>query len=246
MISRSLRSTMLYVVMPLGLAAAIAGAAIYVTHDRSLAKRAPVALMPASTASGSKFACPIALPPTDASEEAHALDRKAQALMGGHQFEKALTSYRELAKKDPAFPGINLDLSMAFSKMNQPQPAKQAIDAQLAISMCLAQLFPNELEPYCKAEGFASTAACVKEIGSVQQGAYIQAALVQMDVDHGGKPGSKPKPAAAVQVAQVKSPRPILVAEKAPVKAKVKAVKSPLTSLASGEGTDAALGAYSK
>ncbi len=249
MTSRSFKSTMVYVVIPLGLAAAIAGASIYLTHERAPAKPESVASVafPISSAGSPKFACPVILPPADVSEAAHALDQKAQKLMGDHQYEKALGSYRELAKMDPAFPGINLDLSMALSKLNQTKPAKQAIDAQLAISMCLAQLFPNELEPYCKAEGFASTATCVKEIGSVQQGAYIQAALVQMDVDHGAKPGAAPKPAALVQVSDLKIPKSTLGVAKNPAKVKVKTPSrlSP-NSLASGEGTDAALGAYSK
>lgn len=250
MSSRSVKSMMLYIVAPVGLAAAVAATALYLTHDHaSSTPRTPVPVMASQGANGvdTRFACPVSLPAAASSEEAHSLDRKAQKLMGDGKFDKALTSYRELAKLDPAFPGINLDLSMALSKLNQPQPAKQAIDAQLSISMCLAQLFPNELEPYCKAEGFASTATCVKEIGSVQQSAYIQAALVQLDVDHGTKPGAQPKPAAAVQVSELKMPKHTKPPAVAPAKTKLKtAATSGSNSLASGDGTDAALGAYSK
>ena len=250
MTSRSARSTMLYVVIPLSVAAAVLGLSIYLTHDGTSPAVKNLVITATSQAPHSgetKFACPVSLPAVALSEEEHGLDQKAQKLMGEGRFEKALASYQGLASRDPAFPGINLDLSMAFSKLNQPLPAKQAIDAQLAISMCLAQLFPNELEPYCKAEGFASTASCVKEIGSVQQSAYIQAALVQMDVDPVAKPGASQKSAAAIQVAESKMQKHTAVPGNELVKSKSKPpFRITPNSLASGEGTDAALGAYSK
>lgn len=253
MSSRSLRSITAYILIPLGICGLVLFMAIFISssdllgsHRHALAGTSERAQVEDTHAS-QKFACPVSLRGNSETQERRDVERRAQRMMEAHKYEEALASFRELAGMDPAFPGVNLDISMALGKLNQPAAAKQAIDSQLALSMCLAQLFPNELEPYCKAEGFASTTECIKELGSIQQGAYIQAALVQMDVEHKGKPQ------AGVESARVHTPdlplvkKPVVIAAKedGPVKPK-RSVPAPSNALANGNGTDAALGAYAK
>jgi hypothetical protein len=178
-----------------------------------------------------------------------AVQNHAHDLMQRKEFEKALATYRELAVMDPGSPGVNLDISMALSKLKQPVAARIAVASQLTTSECLSRLPTEALNSYCASEMFDSPLSCLKELTSIQQGATIQATLVQMDL---GREGSAKRPVESASVqpeafvrSQASTSRAATPNQPKVANAKGK-IGGPRNSLASGEGTDAALGAYSK
>ncbi len=173
----------------------------------------------------------------------------ARDLAHQERFNEALTRYRALSSVDPSYPGLNLEISMTLSRMKQTEAAKQAIDAQVAVGQCTAALQADELSAYCKAEGYSSTASCTEELSSIDQAAHYQAALVQMALAHGTSraPFAAGEDAWERQVAGTKSTSALMAKMKPENTGKAKPTKTPAGNpLASGSGTDAALGAYAK
>lgn len=193
--------------------------------------------------------------------------RSARELGRQKRFGEALAKYRDLAVLDPAYPGVNLRLSVTLLALNQGRAAEEAIQSQIAASECVARLSPEALARYCQAESFRSTATCTQELGSIKQEAYYQAALVE---GHAGqKPASvevaaDPADGATKQVlVSTAEASPIVGAKSRPstrlnsaflsvdpaehIAVKPKPAKAAVANaLATGSGTDAALGAYSK
>lgn len=186
--------------------------------------------------------------------QAHARELAAQS-----RFDDALAEYQHIAGVDPGLPGLNLDISQTLLKLNRPRQAKEAINSQIAVSDCLPRLTLDSMDEYCKSENFPSTMACMHELNSIQQSAYIHAALVQAELgralapDHAAEasaspaPSLKPQPAHPHAASQPAPTHTLVAANNSDKEPKLKPVKhANPNQLASGTGTDAALGAYSK
>ncbi len=173
----------------------------------------------------------------------------ARDLAHQERFSEALTKYQALSLLDPSYPGLNLEISMTLSRMKQTEAAKQAIEAQVAVGQCTGALQAAELSAYCKAEGYSSTASCTEELSSIDQAAHYQAALVQMALAHGASLATVPpsEDAHLRPMAGTKSNSALMARLKPDNTGKPKPTKAPAGNpLASGSGTDAALGAYAK
>ena len=210
----------------------------------------PVNQLVQSAESGVPTACSSLATTPHFASQAKSVEAAARELADAQRYKDALARYREVALADPGFPGVNLDLSVTLLKLKQTEAAHKAIDTQLAVSQCLAHLPAETLDAYCKSEQFSSTFACMHELDSVQQGAYIQAALVQMNLGHPGTaaPATNtaalvPPPARISPSAAPAAATPIAHAANKPPAVRKSSGDNPL---ASGSGTDAALGAYSK
>lgn len=178
--------------------------------------------------------------------------RWARTLVDQKLFDAALPELRDIAAVDPGFPGINLDISDALVQLKQPAQAKQAIDVQTGISDCLAKLPTEALDVYCKTEfALSANESCEPQLDRLRQAAQLQATLVKQEL--GGSAKEPP-----VDVAEKAEPRVIPVAApriarppatqkrvSGPIAAPVR-VNAPDKTLMDGEGTDSALGAYSK
>ena len=192
------------------------------------------------------------------------LQTRGRQLMDQGRYDDALSSYRKIAAVDPGFPGVNLDLSLSLLKLKQTEASKQAINAQIATSECLSHLPADAFEAYCKAEMLNSPESCRQGLGVIQQSAYFQAALVQMELGHPGLPdavtagstslpispgGPTALPSATAGGRTVRRPDMALARpdglERPVMKGRTGKSLGP-NALASGEGTDADLGAYSK
>ncbi len=98
---------------------------------------------------------------------------------------------RSVARLDPGYPGINLDQSDALLQLKRPEDAREAVDAQLGISECLAKLPGPALDAYCGAEFSASTVGgCRPQLAHIRQAAELQAALVHLELGHRAAPES--------------------------------------------------------
>ncbi len=173
----------------------------------------------------------------------------ARDLAHQERYNDALTKYQTLALLDPSYPGLNLEVSMTLSRMKRTEAAKQAIDAQVQVAQCTEALPPAELSAYCKAEGYSSTASCTEELSSIDQAAHYQAALVQMALARGAKGAAIPvsEEAQVRALAGTKHDGALLAKLRPANTDKPKQTKASASNpLASGSGTDAALGAYSK
>ena len=170
--------------------------------------------------------------------------RWAETLMDQKLFDAALPDLRDIAAADPGFPGINLEIARSLAGLNRPAEAKQAVDTQMEISDCLSKLSPEEVRAYCRAEVAASDpGACRQELARIQQAAVVQSAAVDAEV--------RPDAAITSSVRGSSSGRVLIAAAKTnPVPRRathaLSAKDSPDKSLMNGDGTDSALGAYSK
>ncbi len=200
----------------------------------------------------------------------------AHELLQQHRYAPAVSLFREIASADPAYPGINLELSMALMDAQQPDEANEAINAQLAVSNCLAELTPNQLETYCHAEmPGMHTSACEEQVLDMRRSAHMHAALVQMRLSRDspgqqesespatlqsvrsapedGTPAASAVHAAPAMHSQRTATSYTPVPLRTDVHARPQAPQPPRplspsnrNPLATGDETDAALGAYSR
>lgn len=174
----------------------------------------------------------------------------ARTLLDQKLFDAALPNLGYVAAADPGYPGINLDISDTSLHLKYSEQAKAAIKAQLAISDCLAKLPPESLDGYCKSEMPKSTPdGCRAQLSYIGRAAQLQATVVHMELD--GRDGSLP--VATAQNEPVIHPRPATLnhmssePKRATGATHTGARKSSGDrTLIDGEGTDLALGAYSK
>ena len=142
------------------------------------------AAVPVSAASATR-SC---MPPMGAGASRVALEERtfvAHNLMDQQMYGAALQQLQAVAQADPGFPGIHLDESDAWLHMKQPDRAREAIDAQIGISDCLAGLPTTALNAYCTTQFSASTAgACRPQLAHIRQAAELQAALVHLELGH--------------------------------------------------------------
>lgn len=173
--------------------------------------------------------------------------RVANTLFAQQRFEAAVAQLRDLAAADPGYPGINLMLSKSLLHGNHANEARSAIDAQMRISACLAKATPETIEGYCKTElPQSSIDECISQLASIQQDAEVQTALVYLELDHAGQPETRRALADAAPAEEPPIPERSVKAH--PSTAPVTRVRKDATdkTLIDGDGTDSALGAYSK
>jgi hypothetical protein len=121
----------------------------------------------------------------------------ATGLISEKHFDRAVAELRNIADADPAYPGINLDLSDALLQSDHAQQAKSAINSQISISDCLVGLPDQALRDYCGVElEQTSKESCRTQLAEMQRSAHFQAALIDMAM------ASSIRPTATVEVAK--------------------------------------------
>jgi hypothetical protein len=248
------RSMVIGAVLFIALAAgiSIAAMAVYKDSTRSAGNRSQASIG-SGRRSGSEMpvaACGLPARPPTSTVALERIQKHAQDLADRRIYDQALEYFRTVATEDSGFPGINLDTSLALLQLDRPDDAKKAVDAQLAMSECLSRLPADDLDHYCKSEGFSTTERCDQTLQSILQRAHHQAALVQIQLAHTARTEAAANTAEQLpQLSQqhLKVPRP--AAEDAdggneppPAAARTSRTKE----LANGSGTDSDLGAYSK
>jgi hypothetical protein len=197
----------------------------------------------------------------------------ARNLMDQKLYEAALPELRDIAKADPGFPGIQLQVSEALMNLKRPEDAREAIDTQIATSECLAKLPSASLDTYCSQQ-FASSGGCREQLGHIREAAQLQAALVHLELGHRMAPegatalGTPDLPPEALEgrTRSAPQPAPVHVRKVAPLPAASDgdAAAAPMPrrtvsekpaaskklqgddALRKGEGTDSTFGAYQK
>lgn len=179
----------------------------------------------------------------------------AMAMVSQKQFDRAVTELRNIAAADPAYPGIDLDLSDALLQSQHVQEAKGAINTQIAVSDCLIELPDHALQDYCAVElAQSSKDGCRSQLVQMQRAAHFQAALIDMALATSVKPAAptevaesspypepRPKPAEAPErlapVAKVVPPAPAAPAAHAsqPPAAAVSTAPKPVVTLAAAD-----------
>lgn len=169
----------------------------------------------------------------------------------------ALPNLSYVAAADPGYPGINLDISDASLQLRYATEARDAVQSQMSISECLARLPPEALDAYCKAElPKATSEGCRAQLTYIGRAAELQSTLVHVELDRPASAAPVPtttaraeptvaRPAASVKRTEEPSTRKTASeprAEGRPAPRKTPGDKG----LQDGEGTDSALGAYSK
>lgn len=115
--------------------------------------------------------------------------RWAHNLLDQKLYEAALPELQDVARIDPAYPGINLDQSQALLQMKRPDEARSAIDNQINISDCLSRLPAAALDAYCSSEFSPSTVSnCRPQLAHIREAAELQAALVHLELGHRAAP----------------------------------------------------------
>lgn len=111
--------------------------------------------------------------------------RWAHKLLDQKLYDVALPELKSIAQMDPGYPGVNLDESEALLHLRRPDDAREAVDAQIGVSECLAKLPGAALDAYCSAQfSPASAAACRPELTRIRQAAQLQAAMVHLELGH--------------------------------------------------------------
>ena len=111
--------------------------------------------------------------------------RWAHTLLDQQLYEVALPELQEIARLDPGYPGIKLDESQTLLQLKKPEEAREAVDAQIAVSECLAKQPRPVLEAYCSDQYPESTrAGCLPQLTHLREGAQLQAALVHLELGH--------------------------------------------------------------
>jgi hypothetical protein len=180
--------------------------------------------------------------------------RWAHSLLDQKLFDVALPELRDIGRTDPGYPGINLDISTALLGTKHAEEAKDAVNAQIAISDCLSKLAPIKVDAYCRTEySQLSSESCRPRLGQIRQTAELQAAIVHLELGHGVDPDPGPAPATAAVAKVAPAPEQMLPRTSAKPKHATIAVSRPAPekklgdkSLMEGEGTDSELGAYSR
>ena len=184
-----------------GLLLAAIGAGVYVGRpwvERHAQGTATLDVTPSSSGSPSSCVAPIAAGVTRASLEERS--RWAHNLLEQRLYEAALPELREIARLDPGYPGIKLDESDALLNLKRPEDSREAIDAQIGVSECLAKLPSAMLDTYCSAQfSIASVAGCRAQLTHIRQAAELQAALVHLELGH----RVQPDPDAAASIADL-------------------------------------------
>ena len=192
----------------------------------------------------------------------------AHRLLDQRLYAAALPELKSIAEADPGFPGVYLDESDALLHLKRPEDAREAVDAQMGISECLAKLPRPALDSYCAAEfSVAAGATCRPELARIRQAAQVQAAMVHLDLGHRFESDGSADAAALAKeesAPQVSKPRRVAASPAAtegdnarpfqPRAASTGPGSAGKTnrkaqsdeSLMKGEGTDMNYGAYSK
>ena len=84
-----------------------------------------------------------------------------------------------------------MDESDALLHLKRPEDARDAIDAQIAMSQCLDRLPRAALAQYCRTQ-YALPASgggeCQQQMAHIRQAAELQAALVHLELGHSTQP----------------------------------------------------------
>jgi hypothetical protein len=252
------RSLVIGAVLFIALAAgiAIAAMAVYKDSTRSAGNRSQtpgVSERRSDSPSGREMpvaACGLPLRPPTSSVAMERVRKHAQDLADRRIYDQALEYFRTVATEDSGFPGINLDTSLTLLQLKRPADAKKAVDAQLAMSDCLSKLPAEDLDRYCKSEGFVTTEKCNQTLQTISQRAHYQAALVQIQFAHAA--GTEAAASIGQQIPQLaprhlKAPRSLAEGTDASTEPPPAPTRNSRTKdLANGSGTDSDLGAYSK
>ncbi len=116
----------------------------------------------------------------------------AHSLLEQKLYEAALPELREIARLDPGYPGIKLDESDALLNLKRPSDAREAIDAQISVSECLAKLPSPALDEYCHSQfSNAAVGGCRTQLTHIRQAAELQAALVHLELGHQVQPDAE-------------------------------------------------------
>jgi hypothetical protein len=127
----------------------------------------------------------------------------AHSLVMANHFDQALTELRNIATLDPGYPAINLEISDALLKSKHANEAKDAINLQLEISGCLANLPERDMQDYCKAEWVSEPrGGCVPELARINQQAHYEAGRVDAEMTRISEPHPAPTPSAATVALQ--------------------------------------------
>ena len=154
-------------------------------------------------------------------------------LKAGKHREAALSGLKDIVAADPAFPGIQLEISNLALDMGQPQQAMDAVSSQIAISECFAKLSPTTLESYCANEfPYDTVATCRSRLAQIRAEAQLQATLVTQTLSRNLQAASTNGSSKHHSVSS--SPHHHTQTASAD------------QSLVKGQGTDLDLGAYSK
>jgi hypothetical protein len=127
----------------------------------------------------------------------------AHSLALANHFDSALTELRNIATLDPGYPAINLDISDALLKSKHASEAKDAINLQLEISECLANLPQQEMQDYCGAEWASEPrGGCAVELARINQQAHYEAGRVDAELSRNSQPHPAPEPSATTVAQQ--------------------------------------------
>ncbi len=115
----------------------------------------------------------------------------AHRLLDGKMYAAALPELKAIAQADPGFPGVYLDESDALLHLKRPEDARDAVDTQMGISECMANLPTPAMDKYCTAEfSVAAAATCRPELARIREAAQLQAAMVHLELGHRFAPES--------------------------------------------------------
>jgi len=146
----------------------------------------------------------------------------AHSLLMANHFDSALPELRNIATLDPGYPAINLEISDALLKSKHANEAKDAINLQLEISECLANLPQPEMQNYCGSEWVSEPkGGCSAELAKINQQAHYEAGRVDAELTRNSEPHPTPAPSASTvaqqrpRVAPAPSVPPVTVAASA-------------------------------
>jgi len=186
--------------------------------DNALRRESPPATQPAVEPSAAPPALVSCMGPMNSQVPHSSLISRhqwAHSLVLANHFDSALMELRNIATLDPGYPAINLEISDALLKSKHPNDARDAINLQLEISSCLANLPQRDMQEYCKAEWVSEPpASCVAELARINQQAHFEAGRVDAELTRNSEPHPIPAPAAGTKTVAQQKPRavpPILV-----------------------------------
>ncbi len=120
-----------------------------------------------------------------------------------------MTELSNIETLDPGFPGINLEISDALLRAKHASEAKNAVNLQISVSDCLANLSPADQHSYCKSQWTSEPqAGCLAELARINQQAHYEAGLVDAGIRNAGNAGGSPLSQAALAPPR---PRPVAV-----------------------------------
>lgn len=165
---------------------AVIGIGVYVTRPSAAHKDTSTAAV--TDAQGALAPSSACVTPMRSGVSRASLEERAhwaRNLMDQKLYEAALPELRGIARMDPGFPGIQLQVSEALMNLKRPEDAREAIDNQITVSECLARLPGASLDSYCSQQFSASSGAgCREQLGHIREAAQLQAALVHLELGH--------------------------------------------------------------